>query len=128
MKSIITLLGTFFFSVFIENFARIVIIFYKQEELIFYGIQSMPGPGWIAALFISVLLGSWLAGMLTITIVPHSPLKHLTSLFILMLIWRLSEYSQLEEQHLIYSLGMICTHLVALSTVLFINKKYAKTS
>lgn len=128
MKSIITLLGTFIFSVFIENFARIVIIFYKQEELIFYGIESMPGSGWVAALFISVFLGSWLAGMLTTTIAPYSPKKHLTALFILMLLWRISEYYQLQGEQLIYSLGMICTHLVALSSVLFINKKYATTS
>ena len=123
MKSVITILGTFMFSLFIENFARIVIIFYQQEELIFYGIDAMPGPGWVAALFISVFLSTWLAGMLIVTIIPFAPIKHLLSLFILMLLWRLSEFSQLDATHYIYTTAMIFTHLSALLTVFYIYKK-----
>ena len=125
MKSIFTLLGTFLFSLFIENFARIVIIFYQREELIFYGLDAMPGIGWVISLFISVFLGSWLTGMLTVTIVPFSPIKHLSALFILMILWRVSEFSQLSAKDVYYIFGMILTQFAALVTVFILYRKNA---
>lgn len=98
MKSLATVLGTFIFALFVENFTRIIIIIYKQQDMILSGIEALPGSAWVLALFATVATATWLAGMLTITIVPYAPIKHLSALFALMLIWRLSEYMYLSSE------------------------------
>jgi hypothetical protein len=130
MKSILTVLGTFLFSQFFEAFARIVMVFYKQQEILLYGLDSVPGPGWVAILMLSIFAATWLAGMLTLTIVPHSPLKHLSVLFTLLFIRRISEFFQLDQGYALwYVVGILTLQILALFVVfVFKNKSDAQAS
>lgn len=94
MKSILTVLGTFTFSLFLEGFTRLIILFYNKSEFVYWGVSSLPSPSWIIVIYISVLVISWLCGMLTITISGFSPLKHLIALGFIFMLWRLNEILQ----------------------------------
>ena len=94
MKSIITVAGTFLFSIFVEGFIRVIIIFYHKSEFSFFGISTLPGISWAIIILISILIVSWLSGMLTVTIAGFSPGKHLLALGGLFLLWRLNEIFQ----------------------------------
>ena len=130
MKSILTVLGTFIFCQFIEAFVRIVILLYNQQEFVLYGLESIPGSGWVAALLIGIFTATWLAGMFTVTIIPHSPLKHLSMLFVLLILRRVSEFFQIDEPYAFwYIIAILALQFLALTIVFLIHKKsYAQTS
>lgn len=94
MKSLLTVLGTFFFSLFLEGFIRVIILFYNKSEFVFWGVSALPSPSWIFVIYISVIIISWLSGMLTVTICGFSPVKHLIALGILFVLWRVNEILQ----------------------------------
>lgn len=91
MKSIITVFGSFLFSIFLEGFTRLIIIFYHQGEFAFFGISKLPSISWTIIILVSVIAISWISGMLTVTITGFSPIKHLISLAFLFILWRLNE-------------------------------------
>ena len=91
MKSIITVIGSFLFSIFLEGFIRLIIIFYHQGEFAFFGISKLPSISWVFIILASVIAISWISGMLTVTITGFAPIKHLISLAFLFLMWRLNE-------------------------------------
>lgn len=124
MKSIFTIVGTFVFALFIESFSRVVIVFYKQQELVFSGLDSIPGTSWTIILFTAIFAGTWLAGMLTVTITTFSPSKHLIALYFLLLIWRLSEYFSLSESTPSwYFPSMLVIQAIALSIAYILKQK-----
>ncbi|RNC85346.1 MAG: hypothetical protein ED557_00810 [Balneola sp.] len=94
MKSIIVVLGVFIFSIFVEGFIRIIVLFYHKTEFTFWGVSSLPSPGWAVALVIASLLIYWLSGMLVVTATMYSPKKHLLSLGMLLLLLKGSEVLQ----------------------------------
>ncbi|MBO6524420.1 MAG: hypothetical protein JJ971_11375 [Balneolaceae bacterium] len=91
MKSFLTVFGSFLFSVFVEGFIRVIIIFYHKGEFSIFGISSLPGVSWAIIILVSILIVSWLSGMLTITITGFAPVKHLLSLAVLFMLWRATE-------------------------------------
>lgn len=94
MKSFLTVAGTFLFSIFVEGFIRVIIIFYHKGEFSFFGISTLPGISWAIIILVSILIISWLSGMLAVTISGFSPTKHLLALGGLFLLWRLNEIFQ----------------------------------
>tara|TARA_R110000868_G_scaffold304437_30_gene565540 strand:+ start:2591 stop:2989 length:399 start_codon:yes stop_codon:yes gene_type:complete len=94
MKSIATVIGSFLFSIFLEGFIRVIIIFYHQESFIFFGTSSLPGLSWVLIIIVSTTVISWICGMLTVTIVDVSPIRHLFALAFLLLFWRITEIIQ----------------------------------
>ncbi len=91
MKSILTVFGSFLFSVFVEGFIRVIIIFYHKGEFSLFGISNLPGITWAIIILVSILIISWLSGMLTVTISGFAPVKHLLSLGVLFFFWRTTE-------------------------------------
>lgn len=91
MKSILTIFGTFLFSIFVEGFIRIIIVFYHQGVFSFFGISSLPSNSWVVILLIALLVIYWLCGMLTVTITESSPKKHLIALWVLISLFRINE-------------------------------------
>ena len=94
MKSILTVAGAFLFSIFVEGFIRVIIIFYHKGEFSLFGISTLPGISWAIIILVSILIISWLSGMLTVTISGFSPVKHLIALGGLFFLWRLNEIFQ----------------------------------
>jgi len=105
MKSIITVIGSFLFSIFLEGFIRIIVIFYHQESFTFLGTTSLPGLSWIIILIISIGIISWISGMLTVTITGFAPVKHLLALSTLVLLFRLNEIIVMHTTESIWYLG-----------------------
>ena len=123
MKSVLTVLGTFIFGIFCEIFIRIVIIFYHQTEWSFSGLSGIPGLSWVMILSVGIFIGTWISGMLAVTITDFSPDKHLLALLILYFLWRLSEYFGMDEPSLGYTLGLIILQLTALTFSYIIKLK-----
>ncbi len=123
MKSIVTIIGTFFFGLFCELFIRVVIIFYHQSEFTFSGISSLPGFGWVFILGLGLFTATWIASMLAVTITNFAPFKHLIALFTLFLLWRISEYFGMDESSLIYTFGIIIIQFTAIALAYFIKVK-----
>ena len=94
MKSILTISGTFLFSLFLEGFIRVIILFYNKSEFEYWGITNLPSPSWIIVIYISVIIIAWLSGMLTVTISGYAPSKHLIALGVVFLSWRVNEILQ----------------------------------
>ncbi len=95
MKSILTVFGSFLFSVFVEGFIRVIIIFYHKGEFSIFGISTLPGVSWAIIILVSILIVSWLSGMLAVTITGFAPVKHLLFLAVLFLFWRATEISKI---------------------------------
>lgn len=91
MKSILTVLGSFLFSVFVEGFIRVIIIFYHKGEFSIFGISTLPGVSWAIIILVSILIVSWLSGMLAVTISGFAPVEHLLFLAALFMLWRATE-------------------------------------
>jgi hypothetical protein len=106
MKSILTLFATFTLSLFFEFFIRIVIVFYHQTEWIFSGLSSIPGTNWIVIFCAGLFVSSWISGMLTVTIINFSPLKHLLLLYFIIIFWRISEYFGMNEPSISYTFSI----------------------
>lgn len=129
MKSFLTVSGSFLFSVFVEGFIRVIIIFYHKGEFSIFGISNLPGVTWAIIILISMTIISWLSGMLAVTISGFSPIKHLCSLGVLFLLWRTIEISSVYNTdplwYLVLSVfasfgGLYLAHLT--------QKSYVKTS
>ncbi|MCR9132020.1 MAG: hypothetical protein NXI08_05590 [bacterium] len=114
MKRLITLLGTFLFAVFCELFVRIVIIIYQQTEFTFYGTGALPGWQWVVIFAVTILISSWIAGMLNATILNSKHFSNFLLLLILMIVWRVSEYFANPEPEFLFSLILISMHAVAI--------------
>ena len=106
MKSILTLFGTFLFGLFFEFFIRIVIVFYHQTEWIFSGLSSIPGTNWIVIFCAGLFVSSWISGMLTVTIINFSHLKHLLLLYFIITFWRISEFFGMNEPSISYTISI----------------------
>jgi hypothetical protein len=105
MKSIITVFAAFLFCVFCEGFSRLIIIFYHKSEFSLFGAGALPSFKWIYLIFGALILIYWLAGMLTITVTNFAPKRHLLSLGLLLILWRVNEMIQTSfEEPLIYYL------------------------
>ncbi|HCD51681.1 MAG TPA: hypothetical protein DEQ34_04490 [Balneolaceae bacterium] len=128
MKQLLAVFGAFFFTVFIEAFTRIIIVFYNQETLIFYGLDSIPGPIWVISLYMAVFTGTWLAGMVLTTAIQSRTFVLLSLLFTLQVMWRVSEFSQLSLNDWPYSLTIILTECFSLITVFLIQRKNASNN
>lgn len=113
MKSILTVAGAFLFSIFVEGFIRVIIIFYHKGEFSFFGISSLPDISWAFIILTSILIVSWLSGMLTVTISEFSPVRHLLALGGLFVIWRLNEIFQSFNTEPVWYL--IATVLISLT-------------
>lgn len=110
MKSFMSVFGAFLFSIFLEGFIRIIIFFYHQTELNFFGISKLPDFSWIYVIYISVGIISWLSGMLAVSFAGFSPKKHLLALASLFFIWRLNEIIQTfnsEPQWYIFTIPFV---------------------
>lgn len=94
MKSIITVIGSFLFSIFLEGFIRLIVIFYHQENFVFLGTSSLPNFSWVLIVIVSASVISWICGMLTVTITGFAPKKHLFALAVLILMFRVNEIFQ----------------------------------
>ncbi len=124
MKSIITLLGAFFFAIFLEGFIRIIITFYHQEPFSLFGISSLPGFGWVAIIYVAVFIIYWICSMLIVTITDFSPTKHLYAFGMLALLWRVNEFFQLDKfTNLAYSVSISLVILVSIVLASFVKQK-----
>jgi len=129
MKNILAVVGTFTFAMFSEFFIRIVIIFYHHGEYQFYGISNLPGISWIIILGVGIFVATWISGMLLITITNFSIIRHLLSLFTLILFMRVSEFLAMENQEWLYSFSITIIQAFALYLAYFTkNKFYASSS
>ncbi len=129
MKSILTVLGSFLFSVFVEGFIRVIIIFYHKEEFSLFGITNLPGLSWVIIILFTMLIISWLAGMLTITISEFSPVKHLVSLTFLFIVWRLFEVLQTyETEPVLYHISIVLISLTGIYLAFLTHKKTNATN
>lgn len=123
MKSLLTISGTFLFTLFCDFFIRVVIIFYHQSEIKFYGVSSLPGFQWILLLLVGVGIATWIASMLLVTIINHSPEKYLLALSALFLLWRISEFFAIQEEALMYTITIILVQGVAIWLALITKRK-----
>lgn len=122
-KSILTISGTFLFSLFLEGFIRIIILFYNKSDFVFWGITNLPSPSWIIVIYISVIIIAWLSGMLTVTICGFSPGKHLIALGIVFLLWRANEILQtISTEPLWYLLTIPLCSLTGIYLAYLTNK------
>ncbi len=128
MKSIITVLGSFLFVVFCEFFIRVVIIFYHQSDLQFYGISNFPGTSWIIILYFAVAIATWIGSMLAVTITTFSPIKHLLALSIVISLWRMSEFFAMNEPNFYYTLTILFFQFVAIWLALISKQKINATT
>ena len=96
MKSIVSVLGAFLFTIFSEGFIRVIIIFYHKSEFLFFGTTPLPSSIWSIIIFAALLLIYWLSGMLVVTITNFAVVKHLVSFATLLLLWRVNEYVQTD--------------------------------
>lgn len=125
MKSIITVLGSFLFTIFLEGFIRVIVIFYHQESFVFLGTSALPGLSWVAIVIISVGVISWISGMLTVTITGFAPTKHLLALVTLVLFFRINEIMQTYTTESIwYLVGITCSSLTGLY-LSFLTQKHS---
>ena len=88
MKSILAICAGFMTMIILEGFARIIIVFYHREDLVFSGLQSLPSITWIIVLLLVILLLGIFGTLLTTTLAGFDPLKHTVSLASLVLILR----------------------------------------
>lgn len=110
MKSFISVVGAFLFSIFLEGFIRIIIFFYHQTELSFFGVSQLPDTSWVFVIYLSVLIISWLSGMLAVSFTGFSPKKHLLALAVISVLWRLNEIVQtinIEPDWYIFSIPFV---------------------
>lgn len=130
MKSILTVFGCFIFSLFIEGFSRIIIIFYHKQELEFFGYLSLPGWQWTLIIGLSIFLSTWIAAMLIVTITDFKPFNHLSAFFILIVLWRVSEFQAMGEfSNIWYSIGLVIVQAISLGLALITkNKMNANTA
>lgn len=127
MKSILIVLGTFLFSVFVEGFIRIIIIFYHLGEFKFFGISTLPSFLWVIVILSSIPVITWLSGMLTITIASYAKEKHLYALGVLLLLWRFNELIQTYEVEPVwYLISLILLTISGLSLAYLTHKNATK--
>lgn len=107
LRSFSSLFAGFSSILFLEGFIRIVISVYHKSEYAFFGISRLPGTEWVVILYVSVLLISWLSGMIVLTLSRQSPLKHMLALWVIMIVWRINEYHQTSQTEPFWYLATI---------------------
>lgn len=128
MKSILVVIGTFLFSIFLEGFIRVIILFYHQQEFHLFGTESLPGLSWILIVAVSVFLCSWISSMLSVTLTNYAAGKHLIALAVLFLGWRLLEILQIGfSENTLYSLSFISLQLLAVYLAYLFKKSMNAT-
>ncbi|MEQ9310470.1 MAG: hypothetical protein RLN90_13530 [Balneolaceae bacterium] len=128
MKSVITVLGSFLFSIFLEGFIRIIIIFYHQENFSFFGSSSLPGISWVLIVIISSGIINWISGMLTVTITGFAPKRHLLALTTLVLLFRINEIIQTHHIEFFWYLGAITTTSLTGLYFSYLTQKYSNAT
>ncbi len=124
MKSVLVVLGAFLFSIFVEGFIRIIVLFYHKSEFTFWGVSALPSPSWAIILVLASLLIYWLSGMLTVTATMHSPKKHLLSLAGLILLIKGNEvYQTYDIEPLWYLILILSAPIIGLYLSFFAHSK-----
>lgn len=126
MKSILTVLGAFLFSVFVEGFTRVIIIFYHQLEFSFFGISTLPNTTWGIIFLGSVLVINWISGMLTISVMHSSPKPHILALGILIILFRTNEFFMTRNSEPLWYL--ISLFLISLLGIALAYLTYSRTN
>lgn len=115
MKKAITHFLGFLGILFFEGFARLIITFYHRIDFSFYGISKLPSDIWVYIIFGSVLVSTWLAAMLVLTIINKNIVTHSLIFAAIVLAWRGFEISNsYQTEPLYYFISVIGLHLLGI--------------